>query len=251
MDNGAINFILEVYTVKKEKLSKAEKAAVAAFDHQEKLVQQAINSFYPDGILADFSFSSENAPFAELLASEQDTFSQEQMVEECKRIRSAVQAKKPNNIEVRFNEGAHYFDGVKHPLATTIAKFRAMDGKPTYLYVKDRDTVDAIAFIGGDNVLAFLATKGKDGKEQIIRLSEFHLLSYHEASDPKKEVGLLTSFVWPGVKIYSSVLFAWNLFPVKNLLLSEWLQSEWKRIKDAAGQPANQIEGGAEHEQKA
>ena len=123
-------------------------------------------------------------------------------------------------------------------------------GKPIYLYVKDGDTVDAMVFIGGENILAFLATKDENGKEKFIRLSEFHLLSYHENTDPKKEVGLLTSFVWPGVNIYSSVLFAWNLLPVKNLLLSEWLQNEWQRMKDAADQSANQIEGGAEHGQE-
>ena len=187
---------------------------------------------------------------AGLLASEQKTFSQEQMATECDRIRSYVRAKKPDNIEVRFNEGAHYFNGKKHPLGTTIAKFRAMDSsEPTYLYVKDGDTVDAMVFIGGENILAFLATKDKDGKEQITRLAEFHLLSCQENTDPNKEVGLLTSFVWPGVKIYSSVLLGSNLFPVKNLLLSEWLQDEWQRMKDTAGQ--HQIEGGAEHGQEA
>ena len=235
----------------KGKLSKAEKAALAAEDRERALIQQGINNFYPNGILADFSFSSENSPLAGLRASEQEIFSQERMATECVCIRANVQAKKPDNIEVRFNEGSHYFNGVKHPLGTTIAKFRPMgSGKPIYLYVKDGDTVDAMVFIGGENILAFLATKDENGKEKFIRLSEFHLLSYHENTDPKKEVGLLTSFVWPGVNIYSSVLFAWNLLPVKNLLLSEWLQNEWQRMKDAADQSANRIEGGAEHGQE-
>lgn len=235
---------------KTKKVTKADKT-LSAMDREQAMIQQEINSFYPNGFLAEFSFSSEGNPFSELQASEQKVFSQEQMATECAIIRARVQAKKPNNIEVRFNEGSHYFNGVKHPLGTTIAKFRAMDsGEFTYLYVKDGDTVDAMTFIGGDNILAFLATKDKNGNEKFIRLSEFHLLSYHESTDPKKEVGLLTSFVWPGVKIYSSVLFTWNLFPVKNLLLSEWLQAEWQRMKDAAGQPANQIEGGVENGQK-
>lgn len=235
---------------KAKKLTKSEKATIVAMDRERALIQQEIELFYPGGVLADITFSSENNPFEKVLASERKEFSQEQMEEECERIRGYAQAKRPNNIEVRFNEGAHYFNGVKHPLGTTIAKFRAMDGKTTYLYVKDGDTVDAIAFIGGDDILAFLATKDKDGKEQIIRLSELHLLSYHEADDPKKEVGLLTSFVWPGIKIYSSVLYTWNLLPVKNLLLSEWLRDEWQRMKDVSNQSANQIEGGVERGQE-
>lgn len=235
---------------KEKKLTKLEKAVIADMDREQTQIQQEIDSFYPNGTLPDITFSSEHNPFEKLLESEHKEFSQEQAAEECERIRGNVQAKKPNNIEIRFNEGAHYFNGVKHPLGTTIAKFRAMDGKTIYLYVKDGDTVDAIAFIGGDNILAFLATKDKDGREQLIRLSEFHLLSYHETNDPKKEVGLLTSFVWPGVKIYSSVLYTWNLFPVKNLLLSEWLQDKWQRMKDAANQSANQIEGGVERGQE-
>ena len=236
---------------KSKKLTKFEKALLAAEDRERALIQQEVNNFYSNGILADFSFSSESSPLAGLRASEQEIFSQERMATECACIRANVQAKKPDNIEVRFNEGSHYFNGLKHPLGTIIAKFRPMgSGKPIYLYVKDEDTVDAMVFIGGENILAFLAMKDENGKEKFIRLSEFHLLSYYESTDLKKEVGLLTSFVWPGVKIYSSVLFAWNLFPVKNLLLSEWLQDEWQRMKDAADQPSNQIEGGAEHEQK-
>lgn len=44
---------------------------------------------------------------------------------------------------------------------------------------------------------------------------------------------------------------AWCLSLVKDLLLSEWFRDEWQRMKDAADQPANQIEGGVEHGQKA
>lgn len=237
---------------KSKKFTMPNDALLAAVDHEQELIRQELNSFYPDGLLADFSFSSESSPFAELLASDRETFSQERMIEECDRIRDNVRAKKPDNIEVRFTEGAQYFNGKKHPLGTTIVKFRAMgSSQPAYLYVRDGDTVDAMVFIGGENILAFLAAKDKDGKEQVIRLSEFHLLSYHENTDTNKEVGLMTSFVWPGIKIYSSILYAMNLFPVKNLLLSEWLRDEWQRAKDAAGQPTNQIEGGADHAQKA
>lgn len=234
------------------KLSKTEKSLLADLDREREQLQQVVSGFYPNGVLADFSFASGTNPFEELLASEQEAFSQERMMEECVRIRSYVQAEKPNNIEIRFNEGVQYFNGVKHPLATTVVKLRAMDsGKPVYLYMRGGDTIDAMVFVGGDNVLAFLATKDKDGKEQFVRLSEVHLLSYNEDEDRMKETGLLTSFVWPGVKIYSSTLLSYSLLPIKNLLLSELLQDEWKRIKDAAGQSVTEIEGSVEHEQKA
>lgn len=233
---------------KTEKLSKSDKAMIAAWDREREQIRQEVSGFYPNGDLADFSFASGTNPFQELLASEQETLSQERMMEECERIRAYVQAKKPDNIEIRFNEGSHYFNGAKHPLATTVVKLRAMDsGKPIYLYMRDGDTIDAMVFIGGDDIRAFLATKDTDGKEQFVRLSEVHLLSYHENEDRMKETGLLTSFVWPGVKIYSSVLFCYSLSPLKNLLLSEWLQDQWKRIKDAAEQSATEMEGGADH----
>lgn len=73
---------------------------------------------------------------------------------------------------------------------------------------------------------------------------EFHLLSLRENPDPRKEIGLMASYLSLTAKVFTSIIFASSLDPIKNLLLSEWLQSEWQRAKDAASKSVNEATGG-------
>jgi len=92
--------------------------------------------------------------------------------------------------------------------------------------------------------VGIMLIRDENGDDYFLRLSEFHMLSLRTDPDPHKEVGLMTSFVWLSAKVYTSVVVAPSLDPIKNLLLSEALLAEWQRAKDAASKPSGEEGGG-------
>ena len=217
----------------------------------EKAAAQ-VNMFYPDGSLANITPSSEKAPLAPLLAQAKQppapqTPTQEQLLEKCQHIRDNIKQGKTGNIEIQFCRGRQLSDKQIFPLGNTVVKILPMDTSAqdyTFIFIKSGDTLDASVFLGGDNASGIMVIKDENGEECFLRISEFHLLSLRENPNPRKEVGLMTSFLWLTAKVYTSIIFATNLFPVKNLLLSEWLQKEWQRAKDSASNPSSEIVGG-------
>ena len=222
-------------------------------EQEEKSVKSEVSKFYLDGTLPDFIPSSKQAPLAPLLAqaktlSDPQALTQEQLAKECLSIRGNVKAGKPGNIEIQLNIGRQRFDRQILPLGNTVVKLRPMDAdKPYYFFIKTGDTLDTSVFFGGESAVGVILLRDENGDDFFLRLAEFHMLSLRENPDPRKDVGLMTSYLWLTANIYSSVIFASSLNPIKNLLLSEWLQTEWQRAKDAASKPSG-ADGGGNHE---
>lgn len=195
-----------------------------AIDENYEKAKEEASNFYEDGILVDISKQDD---VAKIVADIQKTpddqaLSEEQMQKECLKIREKVMAGKEDNIEIDFTCGIQKFEGREHQLGDTL--FKAVEStthKTFYFHYKKGDKKDVLVFIGGDNVKAILAAKDDKGNVASIGLDEFHLLSISENSTSEKEIGLMTSYIWLRAKIYSSVILAFNLDPVKNLLLGE------------------------------
>ena len=209
----------------KKSKSKQESNILQVLAQEENKVNEESREFYIDGTIATFIPSSSQAPLASLLTQTKQSSApqaptQEQLSEKCQQIRDNVSQGKTGNIEIQFYKG------------------RQLSG------IKAGDKLDASVFLGGDNAFGIMVIKDESGDEYFLRISEFHLLSLRENPDPNKEVGLMTSFLWLTAKVYTSIVFASNLFPVKNLLLSEWLQKEWQRAKGSALKLSSEEVGG-------
>lgn len=232
------------------KISKTEDRILKMMDQANEKANAAVSVFYPDGIIANFTPSSAEHPLAALFTqvkqpSTLQSPTQEQLSDACQQIRENVRQGKPGNAEVQFNKGRQLSDKQVFPLGNTVAKILPMDfNQPFYSFIKSGDTLNASVFLGGDNAYGILAMKDESDEDYFFRLSEFHLLSLRENPDPRKEIGLVTSYLWLTAKVYSSVIFAFSLDPIKNLLLSDLLQAEWQRAKDAASKPTNEATGG-------
>lgn len=242
-----------------KKLKSLSEWVFAAYEHQANQIGHEIGEFYPEGLLAPLTYSSSKAPFSDLIKTELESLSpefpsflsQEKMIEECWKIWENVRCGKNGNIAIHLDTGTHIFEKRKLDLGNTLIKVRAFySGKVVYVFIKAGSTIDARIFIGGDNVWGFLAVKNPAGPDTFIRLQEFHLLSIHENQNPKKEIGLMASYVWPSPNVYSCCIFGSNLHPLKNLLLAEWFQSEWQRTKEATVQNATEESEVSTNEQK-
>ncbi len=225
--------------------------ALQMMDREEEKVKSEVSTFYDGGILATFKLSSEQSPLVPLLAQARATPNdpqaptQSQLAKQCLAIRSNVKAGKPNNIEIQFNKCRQLSERCAFQLGNTAVKLRLADvTEPRYFFIKAGDTMDSSIFFGGDNAVGIMLIRDENGDDYFLRLSEFHMLSLRADPDPHKEVGLMCSFVWLTANVYSSVVLAPSLDPIKNLLLSEWLQAEWQRAKDAASKPSGEVDGG-------
>lgn len=212
---------------KKDKKSskKLDHAIWKAIEKNEQEVKEGVSQFYDDfNGLVDISKQSPITEIVENIqkAPENQTLSVEQIQEKCLKVRENVIAGKSDNIEIDFIHGTQKFEGNEQPLGDTV--FKAIETTthiPIYSYNKRGEVKDVLVFIGGDDAKAFLAAKDDKGNAYFIELDEFHMLSVSENSKPGKEIGLMTSFNWLRAKIYSSIILAFNLDPVKNLLLGE------------------------------
>ena len=225
--------------------------AIQLLDQQNELAKTATNNFYDDSILVNFTPSSAKQPLATLLTLAKQppapqAMTQEQLLDTCMNTRIDVKQGKPGKIEIQFNMGRQISDQQILPLGNTVVKALPMNSnQPAYLFIKAGDTLDAHVFLGDGNIPGVMAIEDENGEGCFLPLAEFHLLSLREDPDPRKEIGLITSYLWLTAKVYSSIIFAASLNPIKNLLLSEWLQAEWQCAKDAAASnSANKTAGG-------
>lgn len=225
-------------------------------DQENEDAKAAASTFYPDGIIANFTPSSTKYPLAALLTqakqpSTPQSPTQEQLLDACLQIRENVRQGKPDNMEVQFKKGRQLSGKQAFLLGNTVVKILLMGfNQPIYLFIKGGDTLNASVFLGGDKAYGILVMKNESDKDYFLRLSEFHLLSLRQDPDPRKEIGLMTSYLWLTAKVYSSIIFAASLDPIKNLLLSDWLQAEWQRAKDATSKPANEATGGESNDER-
>lgn len=201
------------------------------YDQEGKDIKYQVSEFYEASAHAEITSTPDKDPFAGILLTIRKTpvpqlLTENEMLEKCFKIRENVKQCKSDNIELNFIQGFQKFSGNNHKLDNTVIKAIARDGDtPVYLHIKKGDALNSLVFIGGDDALAFLVTKGLDGEDRVVRLSEFHLLSISKNSTSEKEIGLMTSYSWMGGKVNSSIIMGMNLDPIKNLLLSEGLRN--------------------------
>lgn len=153
-------------------------------------------------------------------------FNQEQLEAKCKQIRTEVKQGKESSVEVNFVNGYQNFKGCKYELSDTVIKVFVMNEKaPIYLHLHKSDSVNCLVFLGGEEGQGILAIKRDDEKVTFVRVSEFHMLSISENSEPNREIGLMTSYLWITAKVSSSVVMGENLIPIKNLLCVDGLKN--------------------------
>lgn len=226
-------------------------------EQEEKQVDSVLRKFNFDSSPVELSYSSEGNPLAVPLfqakapPNDQQSPTQEQLSKRCFQIMDNVKHGKTDNAVIHMDKGLQIFERSTAPLGNTIIKLLPMGfDKETCLFLKSGSTVPAKVFIGGDNPWAILALKDDKDNVLFLRLREFHLLSVQEKTDPRKETGLMTSYSWLTGKMFSSYITAFNLYAVKNLLLSSWLEQEWQRAKEAQEHSTNKLEGGDANEQE-
>ena len=201
-------------------------------DVERKEVNNQLSVFFEDGERVGFIFSPGKDPFYRIFSTLRkdvapQTLTYEQMLEMCWQIRDNVKQGKPDNIELNFIRKIQRSNGNNYVLDNTALKVITMDtDTPAYLFIRKGDVLNSMVFIGGNEAQAFLVTKGEDGVDSVLRLSEFHMLSISDNSTPEKEIGLLTSFSWINARVSSSIIISPNLAPVKNLLLAEGLRGK-------------------------
>lgn len=207
--------------------------------------------FYQDGVAAEFAYSSEASPLESITTRAKTQLnnphipSQEQLAEQCRSIRADVKAGKSGNIEIRLNQGRQLSDRVDFLLGNTAVKVLPWDAdKSEFIFIKAGDTLDTIIFIGGEKSWAIMLLKDENGHDFFLRLAEFHMLSIQEKTDPRQETGLMSSYSWLTGKVFTSTIISANLDPVKNLLVSSWLEQEWQRAKEAKEHSSNELKGG-------
>lgn len=232
---------------------KSENSVFQMILQEREKAKAAASIFYPDGIIAPFLIASKQNPFASLLTQAKAlpaslSPTQEQQTEFCKLIRANVKQGKPENIEVQLNKGRQMFDGKLFPLGNTVVKLRIGLNDPNYFFIKAGDTLNASVFLSTDARVAIMLLEDENGDDYFLPLSEFQLLSLQEDPDPRKEVGLITSFVCLTSQVFTSILLAPSLDPIKNLLLSELLLAEWQRAQEALLQLDTEVTGGSTHE---
>ena len=218
------------------------------WDERQTELSIAEKELYPGGELMDILFSSDgnalNTVMEKALAatSTPKSLTDDEMAEHCLQVRDNVKQGKADNIEIQFDKGMQMFLRKKHELGDTIIKVRTFDGEtsPTCIYIRAGGMLKARLFIGGDKVMAIMATQNEQGEEKYFRLSEFHLFSIQKNSDTGKDAGLITSYMWLTARVYSSIFLGHSFEPIRSLLLADWLHSEWQRAKEASEQSSGE-----------
>lgn len=91
--------------------------------------------------------------------------------------------------------------------------------KPCFIYLDKTDASDSVVLANSEQ--AYLLTRSSTGK-RLIKLSEFHILSYSMNTVFKIESGLFTSFSSSEKNVCSEFIQSDSLGPLKNLFLSLW-----------------------------
>jgi len=210
------------------------------------MVSTVAGQFYDDkGNFKDFiSPSKENLLDKIIKREKPPSQSQEKMEEECRQIKDNVSQGKSENIEIRLDKHIQLYMGQITDLGMTIIKFGFFDiSLPSCIFYRYDDKLKARVYIGGDNAWGYLVTKDENGAECFTRLRDFHMLSTPPNPDPRKDLGMITSYTWLNAKVYTSKIYSYDLIPLQNLILSEWLQSQWQQAKDAREKSLNDNEG--------
>lgn len=237
--------------------SKQAKQVLPLSLQKEIVVRSEVLKFYPKDPLGKFPLASATNSPTPLLAHAKKppdnpmAPSEEQLYEQCSKIRANVKAGKAGNIEIHFHRSRQIFDKNDLPLGSTAVKVQPWNAsEPEFFFIKDGDTLDAMVFLGGDNNWAIMLVRDENGKGFFLKLAEFHMLSIQEKTDPSMETGLMTSYSWTTGKPFTSIIAASNLDSVRNLFVSSYLEREWQQTKDATEKSLSELKGGDENGQE-
>ena len=155
--------------------------------------------------------------------SEDRALTFEESFEKCLEIRKNVKNGKPENTEVNLGRKIQYWENEPYSFANAILKAKDMDGKEEYLHINENTELSALVFIGGssDKKQAFVAKKGKNGKDILSELNEFHSLAISKNPKTDSELGIMTSFNKKIGKSFTGILEGSpDLNSVKSALIS-------------------------------
>lgn len=218
-------------------------------EREYEAIKSKVSEFYDAYDVGELTFSSSASSFADLLKLEESALNQESFTEEeiekreqqkqemedaCLEILNNVNLAKPENLIISLDKRVQISHNPPLDLGDVVLKIVPLSAhKPIYIYSPAEDRMFARVYIGGNNVSAFFIVRDLHGEEHIIPLSEFHMLSLQKNPQRKKEVALMTSFLWMRARVYTSTILSYNLDPVKNLLMADFLREEWEKQKDA------------------
>lgn len=234
----------------KESKSKLDDRLIEQMLQEDRKIRSEREIFYPADSLANFTFVAGQTlppPLISRVKAEPNSQAPEQELlrEVCQKTRDNVQLGKPGSVEIQLNKGRQMSDKRVFPLGNTVIKFLPSNAsEPIYLFLKAEDTLDASVFLEDNNASGIMLIKDESGDDFFFILSEFHMLSIAANPDPRKEVGLMTSYTIMAPKVYSSIVYGFSLDPIKNLLFSEWLLMQWQQAQDAASQSSDEETGG-------
>ena len=199
------------------------------FEKEQKEVEYALMEAREAAFKEEIIISTQ--PFAELMSmnkcmEKKQYLSEEEMLKKCWKIRDFVNKKKPDNIEIRFNQMCQVYLNMKKQLNDTFVKLWVMEEEePIYLFLKAEGQHNVMIFLGGDERQAFLVFMDDEGVTRCMQLKEFYLLSVIDDVESSKSWGILTSYSWFSAKIYTSIIQGYNLKPVVALFLSDWFRT--------------------------
>lgn len=150
----------------------------------------------------------------------------------CKEILERVMRREDGNFEIDLCKMIHLSKHGKVQLGTTVVKMIALGtDEPIYHYLKPGEGLEAVVFIGGLDDDGYCVTIGEGGKRIFTSLSEFHLLSIVKDVDYKKEIGLVTDYIWSTSKVYSGIVKGYpSLDMIKHLLLAQEIRRSIKKV---------------------
>lgn len=218
-------------------------------EREYEAVKSKVSEFYDAYDVGELTFSSSASSFADLLKLEESDPNQKfitkeeieereeqslQMEDACLEILNNVKLAKPENLIILLDKRLQVPHNPPLDLGDVVLKVVPFSThKPVYIYSPAEDRMFARIYIGGKDVSAFFIVRDLHGEDHIIPLSEFHMLSLQKNPQGKTEAALMTSFLWISAKVYTSPILSYNLDPVKNLLMADFLREEWEKQKDA------------------
>lgn len=213
------------------------------FDKIEQEHIQVMNTcrkFYPDDINSQrFIHSSDPKALEKILdqlcnGSSPQPDVQQSLQEQCLQIQAKALSGEYDQAILSLDRGKLIIQNKSYELGNTTIKVQSTDSNipPVYIFMKKGGTLFTRIYLSRDYPDGVMAILNEENKEVYIPLAECHVLTIQENAEARKEIGLMLSFTRVIRHVFFSIIMALNLDPIKNLLLSEWLTSEWEKAKE-------------------
>lgn len=153
------------------------------------------------------------------------------IVNECRKIRDKIDDTRYGGLVIDFVNRGIQCKGEEYSFSSCLIKISPDDVAIPYYILADEATPFTSRVFIGEDFNAYLITQLDNGDIKCVKLSEFHLMSFH--SDGMMEYGSFTSWFKFFSKPYFSVLRSTSLDPIKCFFFSEWLSSYKKNLIDS------------------